>query len=425
MAEAYGLEAKELSIEVAGGQVETMTQAEDRGLGVRVFRDDRMGYAFTTDLTRVALQATVDRALANAAWTGEDVHHRLPGKAAAYPRVDTLDQVIGQTSIEAKIELAKTVEATAKAADPRVKITERSAYQDSEYTVSVVNSAGVDVAYRGAYLGVYIYLVAEENGDNQTGFAMAYSRRLAGIDPVKVGREAAAKAVRMLGAKPVATRRMPVVCDPFVTTQLLGILAPGLTAEAVQKGKSLFAGKTGQMVVSPLISLIDDGCLDGGIGSAPFDGEGVPTSRTVLIGQGRLNAFLHNTYTATKAGQVSTGNGVRGSFKGTPEVGTTNFFLEAGAQSPEQLLGQISEGLYVTELMGVHTANPISGDFSLGAAGLLIENGQLTRAVRGVAIAGNLLTMLNAVDGVGNDLTFFSSRGAPTVRLKELPVSGT
>ncbi|MZP28475.1 TldD/PmbA family protein [Heliobacterium undosum] len=422
--EAYGLDSKELSIDVSKGIVETMKLAEDRGIGIRVFQGGKMGYSFTSDLSDKALEATVDRALANARWTAEDRFRELPGKAGQYPDVRTYDPAIAGIPVEQKIELAKTIEATAKAVDPRIKIIERSSYADAEYTVTIINSQGVDVAYQGAYCGGYAYLVAEENGESQTGFSLSYGLSFDGIDPQKIGKEAAEKALRMLGAKPVSSRRAPVVFDPYVATQFLGVLAPSLTAEAVQKGKSLFAGKKGQPIASAEVTVIDDGRMEGRILSAPFDGEGVPTSRTVLIDKGTLQGYLHNTYTAAKEGAASTGNGSRGSFRGTPEVGTTNFYLQAGDRPPSELIGEIESGFYVTEVMGMHTANPISGDFSVGAAGLLIEQGQLTRPVRGVAIAGNLLDWLGGIDGVGSDLTFFIGKGAPTLRAKEMAISG-
>nr|WP_041314390.1 TldD/PmbA family protein [Heliomicrobium modesticaldum] len=424
LSEAYGLDAKELSIDVSKGIVETMKLAEDRGIGIRLFQGGKMGYSYTSDLSEKALEETVDRALANARWNAEDRFRGLPGKADRYPDVKTYDPSLAVVSVEQKIELAKAIEAAAKAVDGRIKIIERSSYTDTEYTVTIINSQGVDVACRGAYCGGYAYLVAEENGESQTGFSLSYGLSFDGIDPEQIGREAAEKALRMLGAKPVSSRRAPVVFDPYVATQFLAILAPSLTAEAVQKGKSLFAGKEGQPIAAPEVTVIDDGRMEGRILSAPFDGEGVPTSRTVLIDKGTLAGYLHNTYTAAKAGAVSTGNGSRGSFRGTPEVGTTNFYLQAGNCAPGELIGQIESGFYVTEVMGMHTANPISGDFSVGAAGLLIEQGRLTRPVRGVALAGNLLDWLQGIDGVGSDLTFFIGKGAPTLRVKEMAISG-
>ena len=184
------------------------------------------------------------------------------------------------------------------------------------------------------------------------------------------------------------------------------------------------AGKEGKKVASPLVRIIDHGALPGQVGSSPFDSEGVPTGETVLVQDGELLGFLHNLYTASKLGVVSTGNAVRSSFKSTPEVGATNFYFDKGTVSREELIGEIKRGLYVTEVMGLHTANPISGDFSLGASGLLIENGELTTPVKGVAIAGNLQGLLLGIDAVADDLTFYVGQGAPTVRVQGLMISG-
>lgn len=423
-AEIYISKSKELTIEVANGQVETLKNAEEHGLGIRVFVDHRLGYAYTSDLSPAALEVALDRAILNAEKTFSDPYNRLPKPVSDHRELALYDPSIENTPVEEKIQLALDMEKAAKEYDPRVKITESCTYQDSQYLVTLANSEGVLTGYRGAYCGCFAFVVAEENGDAQTGFGLQFELKYADLDPVKVGREAAEKAVRMLGAEKINTQKAPVVLDPYVATNFLGVLAPALSAEAVQKGKSLFAGKLGTQVCSSLISIIDDGALPGAIMSAPFDGEGVSTGRTALIEKGTLKNFLHNSYTAAKDGVTSTGNAVR-SFKSTPEVGTTNFFIEAGSVSRDELLSGIEQGFYVTEVMGMHTANPISGDFSVGASGLWIEKGKLTKAVRGVAIAGNLLSLLEQVDCVADDLTFFVGRGAPTVRIKEMTISGS
>jgi len=425
LSEAFLLNSKELTIEVANASVETMKLAEERGLGVRVMVNKRMGFAYSSDLSPEAIEETIRQALANSDKTIVDEHNFLPRKATDYPELAIFDPKIKQATVEEKIELAKTIEATARAYDPRIKITETSAYSDAEYEVVIANSNGLLGSYQGAYCAAYAFLVAEENGDNQTGFGLRYDLKYDNIDPVRIGREAAEKAVKMLGAKSIPTQKAAIVLDPQIATGFLGVIAPALTAEAVQKGKSLFAGKLGQQVAGNKITIIDDGAMPGAVMSAPFDGEGVPTSRTVLIDGGQLQGFLYNTYTAAKDGVASTGNGTRGSFKTTPEVGITNLFIQPGELTPEELMKDITKGLYITEVMGMHTANPISGDFSVGAAGIWIENGQLTRPVRGVAIAGNILELLSAVEGVANDLRFMGSKGAPTVRIAQMSISGS
>ena len=424
LAEAYLSSGKELSIEVREGRVETLKLAEDRGLGVRVLRGGRTGFAYTTDLSPAGVEEVARQAVFNSENTAVDAYNCLPAPGKSYPELDLYDPQIGKATVEEKIAMAKAMEEAARAYDPRVKVIESSAYQDGEVAVALVNSLGIAKHYRGAYCGIYLSLAAGEGEDSQTGFDLNYSLNYARLNPAETGQEAARRAVRMLGARPVETKRATVILDPYAATGFLGLLGPALTGEAVQKGRSLFAGKAGSAVAAETITIIDDGARPGGIASAPFDGEGVPTSRTVLVQDGVLQGFLYNTYTAAKDGVQSTGNGVRGSFKGAPEVGVTNFYIAGGAVHPEQLIKGIRDGFYVTEVMGMHTANPISGDFSVGVAGILIENGDLTRPVRGAAMGGNILELLKNIDGVGNDLRFYGGKGSPTLRITEMTISG-
>ncbi len=424
LAEAYISSTKELNIDVREAQVETMKLAEERGLGLRVVRDGRTGFSFTTDMSRQGIEEVSKQALANCEITAEDPYNTLPSPGRAYPDLDIYDPDIREATVEDKIEMAKVMEEAARAYDPRVKIIESSTYQDGESLVTVVNSLGLSSVLKGSYCGIYLALAAGEGENSQTGFAMDFSLKYNSLKPEDIGREAARRAVRMLGALPVTTRKAAVVLEPYVATGFLGIISSALTADAVQKGRSLFAGKIGSKVASNNVTVIDDGALAGGIGSAPFDGEGVPTARTVLIDKGTLVQYLYNTYTAAKDGVGSTGNGVRSSFKGTPEVGVTNFFIEAGQTPAEDLIKGVKSGLYVTEVMGMHTANPISGDFSVGVSGLLIENGEITGPVRGMAMGGNIIELFNSIDMVGNDLQFFGSKGSPTIRIAEMTISG-
>ena len=423
--EAFLIKSKDLTIDVRDGQVETLKLAEDRGLGVRVFRQNRIGFAYTSNLENSALEQIIGQALANSDKTSPDQFNYMPKPGGPYASLDLFDPAIEKVAVEDKIDLAKTIESTARTFDKRVTITERSSYFDAEYEVTLANSLGIAASYRGTYCGCYADLVAEENGDTQTGFAIKMTLNYKDLDPTKVGYEAAEKAVRKLGAKTVNTQKAVIIFDPYIATGFLDVVAPALSAEAVQKGKSLFGGRVGQKVASDKITIVDYGAMPGGIASSPFDGEGVPTSKTVLVQNGELKGFLHNTYTAAKDGVMSTGNGTRGSFKSTPEVGTTNFYIEPGLTNPDDLIKDITTGLYITDVMGMHTANPISGDFSVGAAGIWIENGRFTKPVRGVAIAGNILDLLNEVEGVGSDLTFFGGKGAPTLRISRMSISGS
>ncbi len=424
MAEAFFACSEELVVEVRNGEVETLKMAREEGIGIRVIRRGCLGFAYTSNLNWAVVKKTIEAALANVRTATKDPYNTLPEAPIRYPEPDLEDPALKEISLEEKIEKAREIERAGRAYDPRVQLTERASYEDSHYLVTIANSRGVLASYRGSFCGGYAVLVAGAGGEQQTGFGLQFTRKFAELNPVAIGREAAFKAVRMLGARRLETRRVPVVFDPYVITSFLGIIASALTAEAVQKGRSLFAGKAGKMVAAQGVTIVDDATLAGGLLSAPFDGEGVPCQRTVLIDRGRLQGFLYNTYTAAKDGVASTGNAARDSFKSPPELGCTNFYLVPGEASRDEIIKETERGLYLTEVMGMHTANPISGDFSVGAAGIWIERGELTKPVRGMVIAGNIMELLELIDAVGSDLRFFIGKGAPTVRVASLTLSG-
>lgn len=262
MAEAYISSSKDLEIEVRNDRVETLKLAEDQGMGIRVFKDGKTGFAFTTEFGDTAVGDAVRQALANASLAESDPYRLLPYPAPSYPAMDLYDTSIRATTVEDKINMARAMESEARAADARVSIIEGSTYQDGRVEVTLVNSQGLKLYYRGAYCGMYITLVAGEGEGSQTGFAMKFSLKFSDLDPVTLGKRAANRAVRMLGAKPGVTQQAPVVLEPYVATGVLGLLAPSLSAEAVQKGRSLLAGKVGQRVASEQINVIDDGTFN-------------------------------------------------------------------------------------------------------------------------------------------------------------------
>ncbi len=424
-AEAYVLDARSLTVEVADQALETLKFANDTGIGVRVISPEgRVGFAFSTDIAVSSLTAVARQAIANGLNSSPDKYNVLPMSAGAVPVLKLLDAKIAAVSVEDKIEMAKRVEIAAREADPKVRRTERCVYEDAEYGVALANSRQLTVQYRSGYCGLYGVVLAEADGDVQPGMGIMYRRDFDSLNPEGVGREAALEASRLVGAKSIGTTQAALVLSPYIATNFFAVLIPALSADAVQKGRSLFRNKVGRKVASPLVSLVDDGRLDGGIATAPVDGEGVLSQRTELITGGVLQGYLHNSYTAGRDGVASTGNGVRHSFKGGPEVGPTNIFLQPGPQQPGDIISQVRDGFYVTSVMGMHTANPISGDFSVGAAGVWIKDGAFAQPVRGVAIAGNILDLMAGIDAVGDDLRFFGSQGAPTVRIDRITVSG-
>lgn len=423
--EAYVYWHKDLSIQIRSKEVESLKSAEERGVGIRILKDGKRGFAYTSDMKENSIKKTVQKALDNSQENEPDEALSFPLPAVEYPELDLYDPEIAQVSVDKKIEIAKEIEVKTLQQDKRIKQLERAVFEDREYRITIANGHGLAQSYHGSSCGAFAYAIGDQDGEQQTGFGMDYAKRFRDLNIDEVAKEAAWRATQLLGAKSHKSQKATIVFDPYIATSFLGLIAPGLSADAVQKGRSLFTGKMDQQVASLEFSLVDDGCLPQGIASAPFDDEGVPTSETILINDGKLNSYLYDTYTAKKEGTVSTGNGIRGSFKGGPHVGTTNLFIKPGKISRTELLGDIKNGFYVLEVMGMHTANPITGDFSLGAAGLWIEDGQLTYGVREVAIAGNILDLLQHIDGVADDLRFFGGTGSPTLRIAQMMVSGS
>lgn len=423
--EIFYLNAQDLDIQVNNQKIENIKLAEERGIGIRAYKNHSMGFAFTTDLDETALNKILNQAINNSKYTSRDQYNILPGKFTEYQQLNIFDEEIISTSIEEKISLAKEIEQYAKAYDKRVKMVQRAGYTDAQYENLIINSHGLEAYYQGTYCGGYCLAIGEDKGDNQTGFGMQYSLKYKELNPQEIGEQAGKRAVRLLGSSTVNSQQAPIVLEPYIAANILGIIASALSGDSVQKGKSFLANKMGQKVASELVTIIDDGKMEGGVLSAPFDGEGVPTSKKLLLEKGVLKQFLHNTYTAAKANTQSTGNGTRGTYRSTPGVGTTNFYLAPGDLSPKEIIKDIEQGLYVTDVMGLHTANPISGDFSLGASGIWIEKGTLTKPVRGIAIAGNLRDILLNIDAIADDLTFFVGKGSPTVRVNNISISGS
>lgn len=423
-AEAFLLHGRELGIEVIDGMMDTLKEAEEIGIGIRIINQGRVGFVYSSDLSSAAIAEAVEHAVSISRYTVADEHNRLPEGGVTYPVMELFDDNIVATSLEAKIEMARQIERAARSVDSRVRIIERSGYDDNEFTAVIMNTHGLYAAGRANSCGLYIFLVAEEKDDAQNGFSFLSKKRIQDLNPEAVGQEAARRALRSLNARSIDSAQMPCIMEPYVVTRFLALTARIVDAEAVQKGKSLWEHEIQKPVASPQVSLVDDATYAQGIAAFPFDGEGIPAQRNMVIKDGVLQTFLYDSYTASKAGVKSTGNGQRGSFRSLPAVGTSNFMLQPGRQSPDQLISEVTKGFYVTEVMGMHTANPISGDFSLGASGLMIENGRLTYPVRGVTIAGNMVKFFKDIEALGNDLCFFGSRAAPTIRLKSMSIAG-
>jgi PmbA protein len=310
------------------------------------------------------------------------------------------------------------------AVDKRIRRIRKASAGFSESETLIMNSSGAEAQYQGTACSSSIEAVAEDEGEQQAGSDFDVARFYRKLRIEDVGRKAAQRALDLLGARRIDSTKAPVILDADVAGEFLSVMASGVLAENVQKGKSLFTGKLGQEVVSPLVTIDDDGLLEGGMGSAPSDDELVPAKKKVVIDQGRLALFLYNTYTAAKDRTESTGNGVRGGFKGVPSVGVTNFYIRPGGHTLDEMIASLERGLFVTEVMGMHMANAISGDFSVGATGFWVEKGRKVYPVREITIAGNILDLMKNVDAVGSDLRFQGRIGSPSIRIKELSIGG-
>jgi PmbA protein len=412
-------------IEVKDQKVDAFDRARDIGAGLRVLMNRRMGFAFTTDLSEPALMILAQAAVTNARNTEPDEFHSIPRRpSAAYSSVGIHDPDMVALTEKEKIDRVMAMEREAFAIDPRIKRIRKASASFSESETLIMNTNGGNVSYRGTAASSSIEAVAEDKGESQAGSDFDVNRFYHKLLIEEVGRRAARKALDLLGARRIDSVRAPVILEAEVAGEFLSIMASGFSSENVQKKKSLFIGRLDKEVVSPLITIIDDGLLDGGLGTAPSDDETVPMKKKTVIEKGRLAMFLYNTYTANKDKTVSTGNGMRGGFKGVPGVGVTNLYVDPGQHSLNELMSSASKGLLVTEIMGAHTANPISGDFSVGATGFWIKNGKKAYAVREITIAGNILDLMKNVDAVGNDLRFSGRIGSPSLRVKELSIGG-
>ncbi len=431
-AEAVVREGDEFSVNVRMGEVETLQESGSRGLGLRVFLGTRSASASTSDLTPDGIRQLVEGALALAKVTEEDPFSGMP-EAGEFGSIEGdlhlyYDDVYSLAGPE-RIEWARRAEAAALAADPRITNSDGGSFDAATGRKVLANSRGFVGGYRTSYAGVSAApLAVDSNGQMQRDGWWSSARRLGDLEsPESVGAEAARRAIRRLGARRVPTQRVPIVFAPEVARSLIGSVFEAASGDSIWRHASFLAGKLGEQIAANRLTIIDDNVMlletgVGGFGTSPFDGEGLPSLRTVVVENGVLRNYLLNTYTARKLGMKSTHNAARG-LAGTPGIGCGNLYVEQGTLTEAEIIGEVQAGLYVTSLMGFGT-NIVTGDYSRGATGLWIENGQLTHAVEEVTIAGNLAEMLTHVTAIGNDLVFRGSVASPTLRIDGMTIAG-
>ena len=426
-AECVVREGDEFSTVVRLGQVETLKESGSKSIGVRVFFGQRAASTYSSDFSPAGVERMLKSALELAKITSEDPFAGIPDapKLGSLPGdLDLYHEDVYSLPGSERIDYARRAEKAALEMDPRIRNSEGGSFDAATGRKVLANSHGFVGEYRRSYCSVAAVPIAEDaEGNMQRDYWYSVARCLAKLDSAEeVGAEAARRTLRRLGARKVKTAHVPVVLDPMVANSMLEHIFEGVNGDSVYRGASFLAGKLGQKIAGSNVTVIDDGTMPGGFGTTPFDGEGIPTRRTVVIEDGVLRSYLLNTYTAKKLGLETTSNASRG-LAGTPGIGPGNYFLEPGTKTPGQLIGEIKDGLYVTEFLG-HGANLVTGDYSRGASGLWIVNGELAYPVEEITVAGNLKDIFMNISEIANDLKFRGSVASPTIRIDGLTVGG-
>jgi len=423
--EVYMTRSNGLTIEIKDGVIDVFVRSENAGISLRVSNEQRPGFTFSTDLSLKVIPDLIERVVHGASATDPDpfVGFPLPS-ARTLPQFDQFDHDLERISVEDKIERTRSLEAAARSSDPRINRVRKAAYVETTGTVTICNHMGLKLSYPKTLVSGSIMVVAEEGENAEIGWDYGFSPFFDQLDMGSIGAAAARRAVSMLGARPVRSMQIPAVLPPWVASDILKVLSASFMADNLQKGKSMLLGQRGKPVFSPHVTIVDDGLYPGGIASSPFDDEGSFHDRSVLVSQGVVQGFLYDQYTANKESRRSTGNAGRYGIKAPPSVHATNFYIRNGSLDPDELLSSLREGLMVTDIIGLHTADPISGDFSVGAVGLWIKGGETAFPVKGIAISGNLIDLFSNVDGVGTDLKFYGQFGAPSLGISTLNIAG-
>ena len=425
-ADAFIQEDESFAVTVRKGEVETLKESVSRSLRLRIFLGKRTALSQTSDLSPALVDRLVEETLEMARLTSEDESGGLP-EDTAYPRdvpdLQLADPSWGELHSEQRIDLARRAEAAAFAVDPLITNSEGGTFQYERSRVAVANTSGFVGGYEATSGSLHTVPIAERNGAMQQDYWVSIARRRDQLlSPEDVGRRAAQRALRRLGARKVKTCQVPVVFDPMTARTLVKHVFDAISGDAIYRKRSFLVGRMGQSVASDTVNIVDDGRLVGGLGSGPFDDEGVATQTTPVIENGVLRNYLHSAYTARKLSALPTGNGSR-TGGGSVAVGPTNFYMIPGKTSSEEIIATVKSGLYVVELLGFGV-NTVNGDYSRGVTGLWIEDGKLAYPVHEVTIAGNLMQMLQDIEVIGNDLDFMGPIASPTLKIRNMTLSG-
>jgi len=437
--EIFLIDSKITKVSVLSGRVENLEERKDRGCGIRVCCKKKLGFSYTSDLSERSIDETIRRAHEFSFLTSEDASNILPPPGRLEPlEIFNLKRnrsgmmpalffnpALLDVSASQKTDFAIGIEKSARDTDARVGKVKGAAYRDFVADVHIANTAGIDCNYRTGKATGHIELSATDGTSSHQGYHQEFGSSISDMDPQKIGRAAALKALDKLGARDFRTAKTRVVLNNETTSSFFAETFSFFSAKKVLKNKSALTGKLGKKIGSTAVTLIDDGRKMEAASPAPFDAEGMPTQETFLIREGVLENYLHNYQTAIRMALKPTSSCVRGSYTSAPKIGINNLYFRPSTDKPEEIIADVKSGIYVTDLLGLHTADTITGDFSLGASGRYIENGRLSYPVHKIAISGNILTLLGSVEAVANDLKFFTWGGGVTMLLREMVVSGT
>ncbi len=427
--EVYVARGDETEVRAFGGGVESLTSATSAGIGIRVVVDHRLGFAWAGSLEESVFEETLAEARDNAKFATPDEHVSLAVPDGVAPvAVDLWDEGLASVPTTDKVEMALALEAQARGADPRIRQVDAADYGDGSVEVALVSTTGIRAASRKTSAHISVRVIAGEGDASQTAGGFSVGRGFADLDPGKANDDAVNRAVRLLGAIKGTSGRATVVFDRRVASTLLSVVSSALSGEAVAKGRSFFAGRIGELVGVPALTLVDDPTDPRAYGASAYDAEGLACRRNALIESGVLQGFLYDTVSGARSGVASTGSAVRGGFAGTPGPGCRALTLAPGAEGYDEdgVLAAVGEGLFVQSMTGVHSGvNPISGDFSVGAEGLMIRDGKLAEPVREITVASTLQRMLLSLVAVGADLEWLPGIAAgQTLAVADMQISG-
>jgi PmbA protein len=435
--EIFGISSTSNEIQIYKGEIENLSFSDTTGLGIRVFNDCSIGYAYTSMLGKSDLEDTIDLSIKNSKITEREEINYLPEemdfkfKDYSFDKKSLYSSDYSEIGLDKKTDMAKKLERIALDKDKRIKEISDLIYEDGINEVMIINSNGFKDGYRSTDCFMYLSVISRDDDDTSTGDFFDYTRSPKDIDIERLADTAIKRSVSILGGRKIDSVVTDVILEPIVASRLIGALASTFSAESTQKGKSLFANMLGEKIFSKSISLIDDGKLKHGMASRPFDSEGAPKGRTVIVDKGTLRNFLYNTYTARKDNRLTTGNSARSSYKSLPGVGVSNLFIETEKgekTSKKDMVKSVVDGFYVSDVIGIHSGiNPVSGDISVGAKGIWIKNGELSFPVKEVTIATDIISLFKNITCVGDDITFMPSNGyigSPSLMVKDISIGG-